>query len=265
MDRRRNAHLACQAGRQPAVIIGSVIAARAKRVPPGSAGQRERHAVAGERRDHRRLIAETEQPGRVAQARGVHVAVRQAGDRQWPIEQRARAGEARAQMRAFLRQRSRSVCPTARPPRASLARGQQCAQHRPVRFHELQSGIAAGEQHQFDMAAQRRALRGIKRVIHLQPHQAGAAIGRATPRSSCLPVARKTRVGSDLAQRTAVQQQRFAVLLDCARHDGRAAPWRRWLAPVAATLRPARGATGRARGTADAWSRCDSGAPGAPR
>ena len=68
------------------------------------------------------------------------------------------AGETLPQMRAFVRQRVEQVVPPSTDG-AQACRGQQHAQDGPIRLHELQAGIAAGEQDQLDMVAQRRDLR----------------------------------------------------------------------------------------------------------
>ena len=87
-----------------------------------AAGECQRDAVAGQRGDHRGLIAESEQPGWIAPVRGMDIAIRQPSNRKRPLEQCTGAGEPLAQMRTFD--------PSARPAGCSIVRRRRAASRR---------------------------------------------------------------------------------------------------------------------------------------
>ena len=174
-----------------------------------AAGQRQRDAVTGQRGDHRRLIAESEQAGRVAPARGMDISVRQAGNRERPIEQcsvRRRAARADG-----------DIHPSARPAGCSIVRRRRAVLQRAtarttppdpppqaaIRHSRRRTGSA-----RHGGAAPRRC-EAAERVIHLQSHQAGAAIGSSRTAQLVLARGEEHGIGDQSTKRTALQSQRL--------------------------------------------------------
>ena len=169
-----------------------------------------------ERGDHRRLIAEAEQAGRVAPGRRMDISIRQAGDRQRPIEQRTGAGEPLAQMRTFIHQRVQQAVPSsaggAQPCARATARTappdplpRAAVRHSRRRTGPARRGGAAPQ------AARRRA-----RNTSSIPTRPVPRSGRRAPRSSCLPVARNTVSATNRPSEPHSSRSDAVVRFDCA-------------------------------------------------
>ena len=230
------------------------------------AGQRKRDAVAGQRGDDRRLIAEAEQAGRGIRAGCMEVSVRQAGNRQRPIEQRTRAGEPRRQMRTLSHQRVEQRVPSstrgAQPCAAAPARTappdpppRAAVRHSRRRTGPVRHGGAAPQ------AARRRA----RNTSSVPPGRCRVRVV-ATPRSSCLPVARNT---VSATTRPSEPQSSRSDPWSCSialGQRGRAAPWRRFARACRnSASSSARRDRPRAAKRQAAWRQRDSRAPDAPR
>ena len=213
VDHRCEAHLTQQAGGQAPVIVRGGFARDPASRRQRSARQRQRNTVAGERGDHRRLIAKAEQtwPDRAGLGHGYS----RKADRRLPMAGRAterrlrvaRAGCGHASVSASSRLSHRPAAARTLPPAAEHRAPPDPPPRVAIRHsHPGTAPVRHGG------AAPRAA--GHRAVVHLASHQARAAIGALRSAQLVLASGDEHRIGIDSPKRCAVDAQGAANLSD---------------------------------------------------